>query len=135
VGAEALQRAAAALESALKVGHAEECSELVAALREAMLPVMQGLASLVGMEPEEATAPASEPADPARIAALIDKIVTMLDEMDPDAEERVNELASMMRGQADGRLLKRLVRQTAGFEFEEAQETLAELKQALPHDQ
>ena len=135
VGAEALQQAAAALESALKAGDVRGCPELVTALEEAMLPVMGGLASLAGSGAGEARAPSSEPADPARIAALIVEVATMLDEMDPDAEDRVNELALMIRGQADARLLKLLVRQTAGFEFEEAQATLADLKQALPDDE
>jgi two-component system sensor histidine kinase/response regulator len=131
VGAMALERAAAALEAALKSGQEEGCDDLVEALGKALTPVLDGLATLGESGTDDSSAPPAEPASPEKVAELMTEIASMLDELDPDAEERARELATMLRGQASGRLLKRLVQQTGGFEFEEAQETLTELRQAL----
>jgi two-component system sensor histidine kinase/response regulator len=99
-----------------------------------MTPVIEGLAALGGETSDPAPAPSGEPVDPAQVTALVESIATLLEDMDPDAEERVGELAALLRGQVKSKLLKRLARHAAAFEFEEASAVLAELRKSLEEE-
>ena len=56
----------------------------------------------------------------------------MLDEMDPEAEELANKLyRSLGQTQNFRSLTKKLSQQVSGFEFDEAQETLQELRRTI----
>ncbi len=73
--------------------------------------------------------------DPEQISAFLDTIESLIEEMDPDAEEKVAELSALQGNGLDPILVRQLGRQVGGFEFEEAQETLAELRQKISGNQ
>ncbi|MHC4940875.1 MAG: response regulator, partial [Planctomycetota bacterium] len=133
IGAEPLRRCAADLEAHLKRGETEGCEELVRRLDDELSPVIAGLAVLGGATADD-TEPVATPFDPEQARALLDSVTEMLEEMDPDSEERVNELVAMLRGRAKPSLLKQLVRHAGAFEFEEAQAVLVEIRDALPEN-
>ena len=97
-----------------------------------MTPVLEGLAVLQAQvqEPPDKDA-ASEPADPEQINALLDTIEGLIEEMDPDAEEKVAELSGLAGSGLDLILMRKLGKQVSGFEFEEAKETLVQLKEKI----
>ena len=74
---------------------------------------------------------ATEPLDHESVAKLFDELAALIDEMDPDAEEKLVELSAAVSSHADPVLLKRLARQVGGFEFDEAQATLQALRSKL----
>jgi hypothetical protein len=61
----------------------------------------------------------------------LDELAEMIEEMDPEAEEKVNELYNRAAGLVDGKLLRQLVQQIGGYEFDEAADTLDKIRAAL----
>jgi PAS domain S-box-containing protein len=130
IGARELQARAKALELAIKSGDTDRYEDVLEAFEGAMEPVSRGLATLAPAAAEASSErTASEPVDPARVSALMDQLSVLLEEMDPDAEEKVAELMALCGDHLERPLLKRLSQQVSGFEFEEAMETLFELRE------
>lgn len=130
IGAGELQARAKALELAIKAGDTGCYEDALAAFELAMQPVIQGLATLAPAAAEASSEQAvSEPVDPARVATLMDQLSVLLEEMDPDAEEKVAELVALCGHHLERPLFKRLSQQISGFEFEEATETLLRLRE------
>jgi hypothetical protein len=52
----------------------------------------------------------------------------MIEEMDPDAEEKLAEISGRTDGKSHNRLFTQLARHLSSFEFEEAAETLEKIR-------
>jgi ribosomal protein L12E/L44/L45/RPP1/RPP2 len=68
---------------------------------------------------------------PEEMSDLFEAVETLLKEMDPDAEEKAAELIGALGRRADRQSLRRLEKQVAGFEFEEALESIAQLRKTV----
>ena len=134
IGAGELNQRAKDLELAIKDGQLESATDLLARLAVAMEPVLQGLSSLVATAGSSTSSSPAESASVEKLGQLLLELGNMIEEMDPDSEEKVTELASQSGDRFDRQLLRTLERQVSGFEFEEAQETLASLRQSLASD-
>jgi hypothetical protein len=69
--------------------------------------------------------------DVAAILPLLDELQTLLEEMDPEAEDKVTDLKAQLVGGAHQKLVIKLSKQVGEFEFEDARETLAKLRKVL----
>ncbi|MBW1750073.1 MAG: response regulator, partial [Deltaproteobacteria bacterium] len=128
-GAGALRKKSEDLELAIKDGESEKYDDLVIELETSMTPVLEGLTVLHVSVQEASEDAASEPVDLEQINGFLDIIESLIEEMNTDAEEKVAELSSLPGSGLDPALMEQLGRQVSGFEFEEAQETLLELRQ------
>ncbi|MCZ6501734.1 MAG: hypothetical protein O6945_04375, partial [Gammaproteobacteria bacterium] len=97
----------------------------------AMSPVLEGLSALAPKTEKAVSEKQVELLSPEEINQMLDELTNMLKEMDPDAEEKVNEMITKFGNQVDLQLMKRLARHVSGFEFEEALELLEEIR-AMP---
>jgi PAS domain S-box-containing protein len=131
IGAGKLNLRAKDVELAIKQGELDNITELVEQLALVMAPVLDGLATLVPAETTDVQTEAAEPLSPEEINQQLDELAEMLEEMDPDAEDKATELKSRLGNQADQQLLKQLVQQVGGFEFKEATETLDKIRVSL----
>jgi polar amino acid transport system substrate-binding protein len=133
IGAGDLHREAAGLDTAFKDGKQDLYPGLLSRLEDTLSPVMQGLEVLaVSGETKEAAAEEGGPMDVEVILPLLDDLQTLLDEMDPEAEDKVTDLkAQLGAGVAHQKLVNTLSKQVGEFEFEDARETLAKLRKAL----
>ena len=68
------------------------------------------------------------------IPMFISESRTLLEEMDPEAEDKVSKLKTQFAGGAHKKLVNTLSKQVGEFEFEDARETLAKLRKALETD-
>ncbi len=114
---------------AIKNEESTTYDDLVNELETAITPVLEGLSHLRASVQEPTEGTAADPVDPEQVNALLDTIESLIEEMDPDAEEKVEELSALPGSGLDLSLMKLLGRQVSGFEFEEAQETLLELRE------
>ena len=75
----------------------------------------------------------TQPIDMKALASLLDTLQGLAKEMDPDMEDKAEELNQMLHchGSRHSKLGARLADQAANFDFEDTLETLAELRQAL----
>jgi PAS domain S-box-containing protein len=131
IGASALNITANDLESAIKQGKLDNVTELVEQLSQAMSPLLEGLSALAPIIEKAVPVENVELLSPEEINQKLDELTKMLEEMDPDAEEKVTEMITQFGNQVDLQLMKRLARHVNGFEFEEALELLVEV-QAMP---
>ena len=135
IGAGDLHRDAASLDSALKEEQQDLYPELLSRLEGALTPVMQGLEALaVNDETEEPGAEDDGPMNVEAVMPLLDELQTLLEEMDPEAEEKVTDLKMQLGGGAHQKLVNTLSKQVGEFEFEDACETLVKLRKALKTD-
>ncbi len=132
IGAGDLQRDAESLETAFKEGQQVLYPELIVRLEKALAPVMRGLEALaVSRDTEGAVAGDSSSVDVEATMPLLDELQTLLAEMDPEAEEKVSDLKAQLAGETYQKLVNTLSKQVGEFEFEEARETLAKLRNVL----
>jgi PAS domain S-box-containing protein len=135
IGAGDLQREGASLDSSFKEGQQDLYPELIARLENALAPVMQGLEVLAASgETEDPAAKDGGPMDVAAILPLLDELQMLLEEMDPEAEDKVTDLKAQLGGGAHQKFVIKLSKQVGEFEFEDARETLAKLRNALETD-
>jgi CheY-like chemotaxis protein len=136
IGAGDLHRNAESLDSALKKGKQNIYPELLLRLENTLTPVMQGLEVLtVSSETEEPGPEDGGPMDIAAIMPFLDELQTLLEEMDPEAEDQVADLKAQLAGGAHQKLVNALSKQVGEFEFEDARETLAKLRKVLETNQ
>ncbi len=123
IGANDLQQTAELLEGAFKAQTLEVIHEGISSFEQAMETILSGLDHYIKSEAGNDTP--EELADHGEVLKMLGKLHTLLEEMDPEAEElaaRIRQLSGSFR---DTRMLTtKLVKQVSGFEFEEAQETL-----------
>jgi CheY-like chemotaxis protein len=135
IGAGDLHREAASLDTAFKEGQQDRYSELLVRLEDSLAPVMQGLGALsISGATQERTAGKGGPADLEALLPLLEELETLLEDMDPEAEDKVADLKAQLGGGAHRKLVNSLSKQVGEFEFEDARETLSNLKKALAID-
>ncbi len=131
IGASELNIKANDLESAIKQEQLDNVTELVEQLSQVMSPVLEGLSALAPTTEKAVPAEKVDLLSPQEINQKLDELTKMLEEMDPDSEEKVTEMIPRFGNQVDLQLMKRLARHVSGFEFEEALELLVEIR-AMP---
>jgi two-component system, sensor histidine kinase and response regulator len=132
IGAGDLHREAANLDSAFREGRQDRYAELLSRLEGALRIVMQGLnVTALPDGAERSAVQIGDPMDVEAVMAALDELQTLLEEMDPEAEDKVAGLKAQLSGGLLQRLVNELSKQVSEFEFENACETLAELKNAL----
>jgi CheY-like chemotaxis protein len=132
IGAGDLQGDAERLETAIKEGQPDLYPELLSRLADALAPVMQGLEVLAASgEIQESVAEDSGLIDVEAILPFLDEIQTLLEEMDPEAEDKVADLKERLSGGTHRKLVNTLSKKVGEFEFEDARETLVKLRKAL----
>jgi HPt (histidine-containing phosphotransfer) domain-containing protein len=132
IGAGDLHRDAESLDFALKEGQQDLYPELLSRLEDALATVMQGLAVLSAhFETEEPGKEDGGPVDVEAIMPSLDELQTLLEEMDPEAEDKVIALKAQLGGGTHQKLVNTLSKKVGEFEFEDARETLANLRKAL----
>jgi HPt (histidine-containing phosphotransfer) domain-containing protein len=132
IGAGDLFSAAEKLDAAFKKKQRDTYDDLLSRLRDALAPVMQGLEVMAAFGETQQTAPLdTEPVDLEALTPLLDELQTLLEEMDPEAEEKVAALKTKLVQEGDQELIKKLYRQVNEFEFEEALQTLNKLKKVF----
>jgi CheY-like chemotaxis protein len=132
IGAGDLHREAEGLDAAFKEGQQDLYPELLSRLEDALAIVMQGLEVLSGSgETEESDAVDGGPVDVEAIMPSLDELQTLLEEMDPEAEDKVTALKAQLGGGAHQKLVNALSKKVGEFEFEDARETLTKLRKAL----
>ena len=135
IGAGDLQCDAESLETAFKEAQQNLYPALLSRLEDALAPVMQGLAVLSAHgETEEPGKEDGGPVDVEAILPLLDELQTLLEEMDPEAEEKAAALTARLGAGAHLGLVNTLSKQVGEFEFEEAQETLVRLRKSVAKD-
>ncbi len=130
IGAGQLHLAAKEMESAIRDGQQDRYANLIVELQMVMDPVLEGLSGLSVADETESSQPLST-ASHEEVTAVIESLKELLEEMDPDAGEKLAELAALGGGRIDAGLMEKLSQQVNGFEFDEALETLAELQTAF----
>ena len=128
IGASELNIKAKDLESVIKQGQLDNVAELVEQLSLVMSPVLEGLSALAPTTEKAVSVEKVEQLSPQEINQILDELSKMLEEMDPDSEEKVTEMIAQFGNQVDLRLMKRLEQHVGGFEFEEALELLVEIR-------
>jgi HPt (histidine-containing phosphotransfer) domain-containing protein len=132
IGAENLYKAAEKLDAALNKGQQDTYYDLLSGLEDALAPVVQGLEVLSALGEKEDTGPVDAgPVDVEAVAALLEKLQSLLEEMDPEAENEMAALKAQLGAQAHQELVKKLSKQVGEFEFEEALQTLNKLRKSL----
>ncbi len=78
----------------------------------------------------------TQPIDMELLNALLQAVQTQAEEMDPDMEDKAEELNQLLErhGNTNKALGARLADQAANLDFEEALETLSELREAFTHN-
>ena len=125
LGATSVQRAAEALQRAI-----DQNQDPVArpALAEALATALTTLLEHLRMAPAAAPRPA-EPADPARLAAVLERLESLLEIADMTANHLAQAEESLLRAGL-GAAGERLLRQIAEFDYEDARATLQEALEA-----
>jgi HPt (histidine-containing phosphotransfer) domain-containing protein len=132
IGAGALHAAAEALDAALKQGPLETDDDLLSRLEEELMMVMQGLEVLSASSEKVDIAPVETVAvDFEAVSALLDDLQSLLEEMDPESEEKVSALKAQYGSGAHQDLLQTLSKQVDDFEFEAALQTLESIRDTL----
>jgi CheY-like chemotaxis protein/two-component sensor histidine kinase len=131
IGANELNFSAKNLELAIKQDKIDDIDRLIDELAMVMRPIVEDLSALAPAQTAEVQAGPAEPLNADEAARLLDELAEMIEEMDPDAEEKVDEIYKRTIGQVDGKLLRQLVQQIGGYEFDEAAETLDKIRSSL----
>jgi len=131
IGAVALQRATIELDDALKAGRESDYPKLIATCQDIIVTVGEGLAVLAMDEPQEMMSSEHGSLDVDAIASHMQTLETMIDEMDPSAEEVVGELKMLFGSSSHQVLVAKLAKQVDAFDFDDANETLKELRSAM----
>ena len=125
LGAMSLRFQAAELERVLKHNEDVDISALVKALEAELNPVMEGLARWHSSNTVTKPAKISS----ANALTLCDELEKLLEEMDPDAGNKADELAAALNGDLDLTVL--IAEEAANFEFESALAKLKQLRQVI----
>lgn len=104
---------------------------MVEQLAVAMMPVLGGLSALVPSEFENLSSEMSVSFNPENTVQLLDELTEMLDEMDPGAEDKAVVLGDISKDTVDQKIIRNLIKSNAEFEFDEANEILADIKEIL----
>ncbi|MDC0325639.1 response regulator, partial [bacterium] len=132
IGAESMQRQAENLEEEINKGQQDGLTGLIDQLEKVMSPVMKGLSTLASKDTS-----GDQVINPVSVKDLIkelDQLSTLVENMDPEAEDGMRKLAKALKGKTDPVTLRKASSQISGFDFEAALVTLAELRETLSAD-
>lgn len=134
IGALILYDSAQYVETALKNGQSESADPLIKNLARDLRKVVDDLkGKLMSSLSAKTGQKSTQPIDKKTLAALLEKFQRLAREMDPAAEdtaEAINQLL-VSHGDLNSALGARIAEQASNLDFEEALETLAELKDAF----
>ncbi len=134
IGALALYDSAQKVEIALKTGQPETAAPLIADLARDLRQVMDNLKEkLMPSFSAKREHKSTQPIDRETLAALMEEFQQLAGEMDPDAEDTAEEIRQLLisHGDLNSAIGARIAEQASNMDFEEALETLAELKNIL----
>jgi HPt (histidine-containing phosphotransfer) domain-containing protein len=135
IGAGELQLTAAELEDRLKAGDSQGA---LAGLDKTGTILAQLMAQLVclkdGVGTPNRPPESAGPLDPVLASRLFDELSGLVEEMDPDAQEKLGEFAAALSGHTDPGLVRKLVDQVRGFDFDNARSTIEALRTKLLPD-
>ncbi len=135
IGADNLYKAASAVEAAIKGEMGEgDISALLKQMDAELLIVIQGLEALSAVPSVEDEQEMADSADMENIVSLLNSLATLVEELDPDAEEKAERLARYLARSPHHEAAMRIMGQIEATEFEEAEETIRLLKTALQSD-
>ena len=128
IGAAALQRAAGAVEAALRYGHTAEIPPAMQAFQVSFTPLLDGLERWVATQSPGVSSFVAMTMNPARIRALFAETRSLMQDLDPDALAKLETLLRAMGlGASDNELARQLVNETAAFNFDVALHCLTQL--------
>jgi hypothetical protein len=108
---------------------------LLALLEDTLAPVMQALEALsITGAMEKQAAEEGSPVDLEAVLPFLEELETLLEEMDPEAEDKVADLKEQLGGGDHRKFVNTLSKQVGEFEFEDARATLASLRKKLETD-
>ena len=117
-------------EELLKSKELETLDSLMESFEDSMETVMSGLKDYLGQQTDSVKKKLDQDVTPEEILNRIEQLDTLLEEMDPEAEEIASKLHHLLGKSGKTRqLTTSLLQKVSGFEFEEAQEILKALRQ------
>ena len=133
IGAKELNMAAMNLENGVKDGRTRPYTALLDRFQEAIQPVLKSLSTLnrTAARTTPAIAVTGSEIDVDKLQPMIQKVATLLQDMDPDAEERFLEIQECLTHSRFQKDVDQIAQHIGNFDFEEAGSALAELSQAL----
>lgn len=134
IGAHGLHEAAKVLDAALKNGNQELYDSLLIDLKKEMVPIMQGLELMTSVDNKERGDAENKDGGPVsveEIISLVEELGLLLQEMSPDSDDKARELKARLDNTCSAQMAAKLVEDTSAFDFDEAQQTLTSLRQAL----
>jgi PAS domain S-box-containing protein len=129
IGAREVQQAAALLESACASG--QDPAPALLALRQVLLPVLDGLSGLTQPQHQAAPAMAMPAAGRAEIEPLLGQLRRLLEEDDTDAVNLVEQLGDQVAGLALQQSLRAVAKPLEAYDFEAALDALAAMEQQV----
>jgi two-component system sensor histidine kinase/response regulator len=134
IGALALYESAQKVETAIKEDQLKRLEPLMEKMTRDLREVVEDLKKKIIQQPSiEVNNKSDQPINVEKIISLLDKLQGLAEEMDPDAEEKAKEINHLLHlhGSIHKDLGDRLSDQSANMDFEEALETLSELRKAF----
>ena len=135
IGSDGLFKASERMDAALKQNDSDTYNDLLAAMEPEMEVVMSAIKDLAPHEGRQEklqeSYDTSDLSDMATVIDALEELEALVEEMDPDSEEKVIELSAALKGTRHGLLAEKLVRQVEEFEFDEASQTISLLKKAM----
>jgi len=134
IGALDLFKSAQELEAALKENQPDVFELLIQRMSQDLLIIIEDLKKKIKPEKSiQMKGKSSPPLDNETLMELLNKFQTLAQEMDPDGEEKADEINRLLQYENSPHksLGARLAEQAAELDFEDALETLAELKKAF----
>ena len=133
IGADFLHNDSKKLDAALKEGNTSAYEKLLSAFNQTLNTVMEDLKKLSDSagSKQPVADPKIETLDPSTLLPLIDRLHDQLTKMNPNALETAEELCRNVKNHPQGELLQKIQKQIDDFEYELAQEILAEFRNQL----
>jgi two-component system, sensor histidine kinase and response regulator len=134
LGALTLYESAQKMETALKGGQSQVFEPLIEKLAQDLREVVDDLKRKMNLQaPINTKNKSTQAIRIEKMIPLFDALQGVAEEMDPDAEEKAEEISQLfhLHDSVHQDLGVRLVRQVADLDFDKALETLAELREAL----
>ncbi|MFH1155234.1 MAG: response regulator [Pseudomonadota bacterium] len=134
IGALELQESAQQVETALKAGQTVVPEPMIQALTRDLDIVVRGLKTLATEVSTHDIKPGGNtPMDPETLTALLEECRTMAEEINPDMEDKAQLIYRILQdnGSSHTTLGARLMNQAADLDFDQALETLAQLRDAV----
>lgn len=132
IGAGNLFNTAEQLEAALKERNLDSYEDLLVQMESKLTPVMKELQHLSDpnivrhVDPED-----TDTIDVEELYSLLEELKTLIEEMDPEAEEKAAVLKTRLGSGPYRELIHKLTEQVGEFEFEEALKTMDTLKELV----